>query len=181
MENAMLCIPPKSTSARRHHCIHQQGGSKTDIVFVLLVLGLMGYGLFWIMKNFGRAGGQYTTAVLDTRDSALGLQCQMNMRSIGQSLQTYLISNGTYPPSMQELKQCCGGDSRLFRCQDPNGGEYIYIPPKRADTPDNTIILYEPNAVHDGQCSVLLANGQVGLLTADQITALLSQTRGKRR
>jgi hypothetical protein len=139
----------------------------------------MGYGLFWIMKRAGQAGEQYSEAMINTRDSALGLQCQMNMRSIGQSLQTYLIANGTYPPSMQELKQWCGGNSRLFKCQDPNGGEYIYIPPKRVDVPDHTIILYEPNTVHEGKSSVLFANGQVGLLTHEQIGILLSPAQGK--
>ncbi len=145
------------TLARKAH----QGSSYTDMIFIILVLGLLGCGIWWIIKTVGQSGQQYSRALINTSDSAVTMKCQMNMRSIWQSLQVYAVSEGEYPDAGQAFRRVCG-DLRLMHCPDPNGGDYVYIPGQRVDDTAVRVLVYEPNAVHDGQCNALLSNGQIG-------------------
>ena len=112
------------------------------------------------------SAAQHTTAEIE---------CQMNMRTIWQGLQLAVNAEGSYPDSKSELIRWCG-DARVFRCADPNGGDYHYVPPRGIDSDQPNIIVYEPNAVHDGHCSVLLTNGQIGMMRPHEIKAALAQT-----
>ena len=152
------------------------GGSTTDIIFGILVVGLLSCGLWWIIKTIGQSGQQYSKALINTSDSALTMKCQMNMRTIWQNLQVYSISEGEYPEAGEAFKRVCG-DLRLMHCPDPNGGDYIYIPLKRLDDTNVRVLVYEPNAVHDGQCNALLSNGQVEQIPSTQLKAMLVQMR----
>lgn len=151
-----------------------QGGSTTDIIFGILVVGLLACGLWWIIKTVGQAGQQYSKALINTSDSAVTMKCQMNLRTIWQNLQIHSISEGQFPDSAQGFKRVCG-DLRLMHCPDPNGGDYVYIPPGRLDDEAVRILVYEPNAVHDGQCNALLSNGEIGQIPPEQLKALLKQ------
>ena len=159
---ARLEIGPSSpgSMSRRQRCVRRRG-STTDIIAVIVVLGLVGAGVWWVIKTMGQAGQQYTEGMIRARDNATSVRCQMNMRALWQMLETSATAEGTYPQSRQELEQLCG-DSRLLRCPDPNGAEYVYLPPKRIDDKAVRIVLYELKAVHDGRCSVLLSDGQMG-------------------
>ena len=151
-----------------------QGSSTTDMIFITLVLGLLGCGIWWIIKTVGQSGQQYSKALIKTSDSADTMKCQMNMRSIWQCLQVYTVSEGEYPDSGQAFRRVCG-DLRLMHCPDPNGGDYVYIRPKRVDDTVVRVVLYEPNAVHDGQCNALLSNGQIGQIPPAELKAILSR------
>jgi hypothetical protein len=122
----------------------------------------------------GQAGQQYTQAVVNARNNATGMGCQMNLRSVWQVLQANVAAEGTYPETRQELGNLCG-DSRLLRCPDPNGAEYVYLPPKRVDSATPQVVLYEPKAVHNGRCSVLLSDGRLGFLSPAELETALGQ------
>ena len=151
------------------------GGTIINIIAVLIIVGLIGFGVMWVFKTAGDMGQQYTDAMVDTKLKAVDVKCQMNLRTIGQNLQMYVISNGSFPESQEELEQWCGG-SRLFQCPDPNGPKYIYIPGQNANCPGNNIMVYEPEAIHDGRCNVLLLDGQVGWLDPEELKAAVLQT-----
>jgi len=154
------------------------GGSTTDIVFITLVVVLLSAGIWWIIKTIGQSGQQYSKALINTSDSAVTMKCQMNLRTIWQNLQVYSISEGEFPDAGEAFRRVCG-DLRLMHCPDPNGGDYIYIPLKRLDDSSVRVLVYEPNAVHDGQCNALLSNGQVGQIPSAQLKAMLVQMRGQ--
>ncbi len=90
------------------------------------------------------------------------------------------ISNDGLPASLDELRRWSGG-SELYRCPAPDGAEYVYIPGQSNDMPASNILVYEPNAVHDGHCSVLLLGGAIGLLTPEQLDQALAQTEAEVR
>ena len=103
----------------------------------------------------------------------------MNLRSIYQSLQLYALENDAYPSSQEELVRYCG-DSRLFHCDEPNAPMYVYIPGQRGDMPPTNVLLYEPEPVHGGQCSVLFLNGQMALLTPEELKLAVEATKASR-
>ena len=150
----------KSSSFRKGRII--------DVVFIALVLFGVGYGIHWLIKAGGKATKDYGTAMVNTRDNSLTLSCQSNMRSIWQSLQVAAASDWEYPKTMADLISQTG-DSRVFHCPDPNGSDYVYLPPKRIDSDTPTIILYEPSPAHNGQCNVLLSTGEITQLPLDEL------------
>jgi len=175
----MVDFTRRPLESARHPQRFRHGWSTTDIVTVIVVLGLVGLGVWWVIKTMGQAGQQYTEGMIRARDNATSVKCQLNMRSVWQMLQTTATVDGSYPESRQDLEHLCG-NSRLLRCPDPNGAPYVYMPPKRIDDQSAQIVLYEPNAVHNGRCSVLLSNGQLGLVTPEELKAGLAQMRQTR-
>ncbi len=135
-------------------------GRALDVIFIALVLFGLGYGVHWIIKAGGQATQEYGTGMVNTQNKSMALSCQMNMRSIWQTLQVAAASDWKYPESMADLKRQTG-DSRLFHCADPNGGEFVYLPPKRLDDDAPSVVLLETKAVHNGQCNVLLSTGEI--------------------
>jgi prepilin-type processing-associated H-X9-DG protein len=158
----------------------RRGGTIINAITAVIFFGLLALGILWIIKTFGEAGQQYTTAMINTQDKATSLTCQMNLRSIGQNLQMYTISNESFPASQQELINISGG-SRVFRCPDPNGGEYIYIPGQRADASPGNVLVYESKPVHNGRCNVLFVGGRIAALTPDELNQALEATLARRR
>jgi hypothetical protein len=87
----------------------------------------------------------------------------------------YAVSNETMPPSLEAIKSW-SGDSRLFRCPEKGGPEYIYIPGQGGDMPATNVLVYEPVPVHEGRCNVLLLGGQIELLTPEELKAAVAAT-----
>jgi prepilin-type processing-associated H-X9-DG protein len=172
---------PCQANATRPTRTRALGGTIANVVTGLVFFGLIGYGVYWIMKTTGEAGQQYATAMVKTHDKASSLSCQMNLRSIGQTLQTYAISNEAYPASQQELVDFAGYGSKLFHCPDPNGGEYIYVPGHRTDGSGPGLLVYESKPVHNGKCNVLLSDGQITSLTPEELQQALQATPARRR
>ncbi len=176
-------IPSKRNSPQKSHCnssglAHRKaahGGTIINTITLVIFLGLIGFGVWWIIKSFGQAGQQYTDAMIQTKHKAMIISCQSNMQAIWQNLQIYVVSNGSFPRSQQEFVQW-GGNPRLFHCPDPNGPEYVYIPGQNQDTSPDNILVYEPEPVHDGRCNVLRLGGQIELLTPQELQAALAQT-----
>jgi hypothetical protein len=152
-----------------------RGGTIINVIFIAVVLSLLGFAIWWIIKSFGQAGEQYTQALIKTQDKAEALACQMNLRTIGQNLQMYAIDNERLPASMESLKSW-SGDSRLYRCPSKGGPEYIYIPGQHRDMPATNVVVYEPAAMHDGRCSVLRLGGEIELLTPEELKAAVELT-----
>jgi hypothetical protein len=151
------------------------GGTIINIITAVIFFGLIGLGVWWVLKSIGQTSEQYTEAMVNTQNKAVTLKCQTNMRTIWQNLQLYAISNEKFPKTQEELEQW-SGNSRLFQCPDPDGEKYIYIPGQRSDMPPQNILLYEPKAVHDGLCNVLRLNGQIESLTPEELKAAITQT-----
>jgi hypothetical protein len=152
-----------------------RGDTIINVLIGVMFLGLLAFGVMWIIKTMGEAGQQYTTGLLNSKMRASDVTCQTNLRAIGQSLLTYAVSNESFPDSQQELERLCGS-SRLFHCPDPNGGEYIYNPGMRGDMPDTSVVVYEAKPAHQGRCNALLLGGQIVSLTPAELDAALRAT-----
>ena len=156
-------------SERKH------GGTIVNVITALIFFGLLGYGIMWLIKGFGEAGEQYGEVMVQAKHDATSVSCQMNMRAIGQNLQMYAVSNGTFPASLEELMEF-SGNTRLFKCPSPEGEQYEYIPGHSGNSPDQNIVLFEPKAVHDGRAGVLRLGGQTELLTSEELEEALALT-----
>jgi len=156
------------------------GGTIINVVTAIIFFGLLVLAASWVVKQWGQATEEYTGAMIDAKHDALSVKCQMNMRTIGQNIQMFAISNDGLPESLEELRQWSGG-SEVFHCPAPDGSEYVYIPGQSGRLSASNILIYEPNAVHDGHCSVLLLGGTVGLLTPEQLDAALDRTEAELR
>jgi hypothetical protein len=150
-------------------------GKLIGIIISLIVLGLLGIGIAWIVKSTGEAGSQYTGAMVNTKRRAVALQCQMNLNTIWQNLRMYAIEKQSFPPSLKTLADW-GADSQLLRCPAPDGGQYVYIPGQNENMPGQNVLVYEQKAAHDGCCNLLRVNGQIDLLTPEQVKAEVNKT-----
>ena len=164
----------------RHNFLSAQranshGGTIINIVTAIIFFGLIALAVLWVIKNLGQAGQQYTDTMVKTKYTAITVKCQMNLRAIGQNIQMYAISNGSFPPSLEELVQW-SGSTQLFQCPDPEGGKYVYIPGQNNSMPPTNILLYESRPVHDGRCNVLRLGRQIELLSPEQVQQAVAQT-----
>ncbi len=159
----------------------RRGGTVIDVIAVLIILGLVAYGIYWVMKTTGKAGQQYATAMINTHEKAMTLTCQMNLQSIHQTLLTYAVSNESFPGSQQELVSFAGYGSKLFHCPDPNGSEYTYIPGHRPDASAPAILVYESKPVHNGKCNVLLTDGRIVQLSPEELEQALQAAPARQR
>jgi hypothetical protein len=153
-----------------------RGGTIINLISAIIFFGLIALGVLWVIKQTGKATQQYSQAMINTSNKASVLKCQMNMRSIFQSLEVYAMENEAFPSSQQELVDFCGG-SQLFHCNEPNAPMYVYIPGQRNDMPTTNVLVYEPVPVHDGRCSVLFLNGQMDLLTPEELKQAVEATK----
>lgn len=165
-------IRRKSISAQRGSV---DIGRLVGIIMLVIVLGLFGFGAWWITKSMGEAGSQYGGALVDAKRKATALQCQMNLHTIRQNLRIYAIEKESFPPSLKTLVDW-GADSQLLRCSAPDGGEYVYIPGQNENMPGQNVLVYELKAAHDGRCNLLRVNGQMELLTPEQVQAAVTKT-----
>lgn len=151
------------------------GSTIVNVITALVFFGLLGYGIMWLIKSYGQAGEQYAETMVQAKHDATSVKCQMNMRSIGQNLHMYAITNGRYPGSLEELIDF-SGSTQLFKCPSPEGGRYKYIPGHGGNSPDSNVVLYEPKAVHDGRAGVLRLGGQIELLPPEELQQAIDQT-----
>ena len=156
--------------SRRKH-----GGTIVNVIFALIFFGVLGYSIMWVIKGFGEAGEQYGEAMVQAKHDATSVSCQMNMRAIGQNLQMYAVSNGTFPASLEELMEF-SGNTRLFQCPSPEGEQYEYIPGQGGNASDQNIVLFEPKTVHNGRAGVLRLGGQTEMLTSEELQQAVDQT-----
>ena len=151
------------------------GGTIVNVITALIFFGLLALGIWWVIKSLGEAGQQYTETLIETRYTAETVKCQSNLRAIWQNVQMYAVTNGTFPPSIEALKEW-SGNSRLFRCPVRDGPEYVYVRGQNGDMPADNVLLYEPKAVHDGRCSVLRLGGQLELLSPEELQVAVART-----
>ena len=164
----------------QNHRASIKGGTIINTLFILIFLGLIGFGIWWIIKSFGQASEQYTQTMIDTKYTAETVKCQTNLRAIAQNIQIYALSNEGFPSSLQDLIQW-SGSTQLFKCPSPDAGEYIYVPGQSNGMSPLNVILYESKPVHDGRCSVLRLGGQIELLTPEELQQALAQTQASLR
>ena len=162
------------------HGPYLHGGTIINLLVALIVLGLIGLGIRWVVKNLGQAGQQYTQTMIDTTYAAETVKCQTNLRTIAQNIQIYALSNEGFPPSLEELIQW-SGSTQLFKCPAPDGGEYVYIPGQNSGMSPANVLIYESKPVHNGRCSVLRLGGQIELLSPEELQQALAQTQAALR
>ena len=163
---------------RQRACI--EGGTIINLLFALIFLGLIGLGIWWVIKSFGQAGEQYTQTMINTKYTAETVKCQTNLRTIAQNIQIYALSNESFPPSLQVLIEW-SGSTQLFKCPSPDGGKYVYIPGQHGGMSPENVLLYESKPVHDGRCSVLRLGGRIELLRPEELQQALAQTQASLR
>ena len=151
------------------------GGTIINIVTAVIFLGLLGFGIWWVIKSLGQAGQQYTETMIETKYTAITVKCQTNLRAIGQNIQMYAISNDMFPPSLKALVEW-SGSTQLFHCPAPDGEKYVYIPGQNGGMSPENILLYGPKPVHDGRCSVLRLGGRIELLTPEEVQQAVART-----
>lgn len=166
----MNCTTNHSTA----HC----RGAMRDIVFIVLVLGLIAWGIEWLARRWGAALHQDITVSMKAKKQAEELACRENLQAVYEALTLCSTSGEPIPQNKDELLKWCGGN-KTFRCPDPNGSEYVYIPPKSLDDSPPDLIVYEPNAVHDGKSHILLSDGSIGLVTPEKLQAILKALKAK--
>lgn len=171
-------VPCSKRRFEKEACL--PGGTVINIIFALIFFGLLAFGISWLIKSFAEVGEQYSDAMVDTQLKAITVKCQTNLRTIGQNIQMYAISNEGFPPSQEEL-MAFSGSTQLFRCPAPDGEKYIYIPGQNGGMPPANILVYEPKPVHEGRCGVLRLGGQLELLTPEELQQALEQTRANIR
>jgi hypothetical protein len=150
-------------------------GKLIGIVISLIFIGLISFAIWWVTKSVGEAGSQYGGAMVDTKRKAKALQCQLNLSTIRQNLRIYAIEKGGFPPSLKTLVDW-GADPQLLCCTAADGGQYLYIPGQNENTPGQNVLVYEQKAVHEGRCNILRVNGQMELLTPEQVQAAVTKT-----
>jgi len=155
---------------------NRSGGTIINVITAVIFFGLIAYGVMWVMKQTGEQVEQYGEAMVTTQNKATTMSCQLNLRSIYQNLQIYGIENNQFPDSLEDIADW-SGDSQLYRCPDPEGQEYIYIPGQRLNSPTSNIIIYESEPVHNGGCNVLRVNGAIDLLTPEELEIAIRQTQ----
>lgn len=160
---------------------HVRGGTVVDVITVVVILGLIAYGVYWVMKAWGKAGQDYATAMVNTQKQGLNITCQMNLSALYKTLQTYAISNEGFPADQQELVRFSGYGAKLFHCPDPNGGEYVYVPGQRPDASSPAVLLYETKPVHNGKVNAVLSDGQVVQLSPEELQQVLAATPARGR
>ena len=159
---------------------NRNGGTIINIITAVIFFGLIALGVMWVLKQTGEQVGQYTQGMVTAQNKATTVSCQMNLRTIYQNLQIYGIENNQFPDSFEDISDW-SGDSRLFRCPDPNGVEYIYIPGQRMNSPSSNILVYESEPVHNGSCNVLRVNGAIDLITPEELQIAIKETKAHLR
>ena len=154
------------------------GGTIINLITAVVLFGLLALAAWWVIKGLGEAGREYSGAMINATRKATMIACQNNLQVIGQNIQVYTISGEGYPASLQALREW-SGSSQLFECPDPNGGRYVYITGQNGDMSGENILVYEPNAVHNGCCNILRLSGRVEPLTPEQLNQALVQTRAE--
>lgn len=158
----------------------RRGGTIINALVGVIFFGGLALGIWWAFKQVGDAGQQYTTGMINTTHRANDLKCQINMRTIYQSLQMYAMSNDEFPSSQERLVEYCG-DARVFRCDEPNAPPFEYIPGQSADMPPSNVLVYEPVPAHEGRSTVLFLGGQIALLTPEELQPAVDATQAQIR
>jgi hypothetical protein len=160
--------------------LRSSGGTIINVLFAIIFFGLLASVVFWVIKSFGQMGAQYNKALVQATENASVLKCQMNMRSIWQCVQSYIAENDNLPPSQEELVRVCG-DSRIFRCDDPNGKPYVYIAGQQLTMPESNLLVYEPVAVHQGRAVAIFRSGRIDLLDPNALKQAVEATQAQIR
>jgi hypothetical protein len=157
-----------------------RGGTIINVLFAIIFFGLLAAGVLWVIKGFGDMGAQYNKAMVQATDNAGLLKCRMNMRSVWQCVESYETENDALPASREELVRFCG-DSRVLRCDEPNGQPYVYVPGQRMTMPESNVLVYEPVAVHQGRAVVLFLHGRIGVLDPNNLKQAVGATEAQIR
>jgi hypothetical protein len=168
----VCCAHPNALPGRGTNCA---GGTIINVITAIIFFGLIALGVLWVIKNVGEAGEQYTRGMIGAQNKAVSVKCQTNLRTIGQNLQIYAISNDSFPPSLESLIEF-SGSTQLFQCPDPNGSKYVYIPGQNNSMPPANILVYEPKPVHNGRSNVLRLNMQIEPLSPEELQRAVEQT-----
>ncbi len=154
----------------------RRGGTIANLITAVIFFGLIGAGVLWVIRTAGTETKEYTTGMVNTRNEAIVIKCQSNLRAIWQVIQAYGLSNDNLPASFDDLVEVTGM-TQVFQCPEPNSPKYEYIPGQTLDSPGSNVLLYEPEPVHNGKGNVLRVNGTIELLTPEELQAAIEQTK----
>ena len=155
-----------------------RGGTIIDVAFAIAFFGLLALGIFWLCKAWGQATHDYGRAMIQATETATALKCEMNMNSVWQCIEAHLTESDELPSSREDLVRLCG-DSRLLRCDEPNGLPYVYVAGQRPNMPGSNVLVYEPIPVHQGRSAVLFLSGRVDMLDPNSLRRAVQETQSQ--
>ena len=157
------------------------GGTIINVITGLIFFGLIGYGVYWVMKTTGQAGQQYVTAMVNTKKKATTLSCQMNLRSIApdppdlrdQQREPTRPASRNWSISPATAPSCSTAPTRT-------AASTSILPGHRSDDSAPTVVVYESKPVHNGKCNVLFSDGQIVPLTPEELKQALEAAPARR-
>lgn len=155
------------------------GGFPTRKILTILVILIAFGGLMavagYIIKNMAETGHEYTSTLIETKERATEVSCEMNLSSIYKSLKIAAAANeGKFPATLEDL----GYASDQLRCPAKNGDKYIYISGQNESSAPKNVLVYELAPAHEGKCNVLRVDGSISVLTPQQVSLAIAATRG---
>ena len=113
------------------------------------------------------------------RDLTEERACEVNLRDISLALRMYAVTEEQFPPGMVRRDGWEGLSlpAEKLRCPSRSGREYVYIPGQDPTMPEDNVLLYEAEALHNGRCHVLRLGGTIDKLTPAERDAAVAETK----
>lgn len=144
------------------------------IAIILAIVGGLVWGIMYTLKNVGQTGEQYAQGLAGGLERAKDVTCQENLANLYKTLAIFRQSEQGPPMTLHELIQKNYSGPENLRCpKTKTDFEYIYQ--AETESPQN-VLVYEPDAPHEGKGYVLRLNGRIDCVTSDQLKAEVDAT-----
>jgi len=146
------------------------------MLLILLLAVAIGLALYFLRAD---KSGSYARQTIKSKDRAEIVTGAADLVSVYKSMQIYASMNdGKFPESPEELIRAASLPRGLvFTPSRPfDDHQYIYLGGQDESMPASNILLYQANMTPGGKCQVLRLNGQVEMLTYEQVRAAIDRT-----
>ena len=146
------------------------------ILMLLVVISIIAILYF---ARMGKDGKSYVERTIGSKKQAENVVAAANLAAIHRSLQAYAMGyDGEYPATAKDFAYAISLPNNYLKRPDKPDRPYVmvYVPGQSENSPRNNVLLYEEQPRPDGTHQVLLLNGQVGLVTTDQLNTALAET-----
>ncbi len=116
----------------------------------------------------------YAGALVSSKIFAENKVCQAQLHSIYTALRAWAATHDSYPASLKELSEIASVPAGCPRKPRP---DYEYVSGQTTDMPGDNVLIYATGYVHEGKCNVLLLDGRIVGMTADEFAAALAKTK----
>jgi prepilin-type processing-associated H-X9-DG protein len=123
----------------------------------------------------------YLGGLVGAKEMAEREACMAQLGAIRTALKVYSAAHDGLPGSLKYLVDEGMFGSNQLRCPHRLGKEYVYIAGLGEDMSGDCVLVYEPEGVHQGKCNVLLLDGQIPLMTPEEVQAAVAETERRIR